>query len=278
MGDPQGAAFLSTPSRPTKPRERGITHVLDKGCTLERLVSLMSSVSAFVDIWKFGWGTAYIDPLVEAKVEALAHHGVKACTGGTLLEIAWAQDRVEPFLAFARRMGFACVEVSNGAVGMPAAVKDDLVRSARDRGFEVLAEVGSKDPAHRATPRAWADEVTADLRAGARWVVTEGRESGTVGLYEPDGSGREDVLAALVDLDGADRIVYEAPRSSQQAWLVRTIGPDVNLGNIDLEEIMGVEALRLGLRADTLGVGTSGRGVGIGTRGAGGRATRCLDA
>lgn len=274
MGDPQDAAFLFTPSRPAKPRAYGITHVLDKGATLERLTSLLSSVSSFVDIWKFGWGTAYIDPHVEAKIEALGHHGVRACTGGTLLEIAWAQDRVEPFFSFAERVGFACVEVSNGAVGMPAAAKADLVRAARDRGFEVLAEVGSKDPADRATPRTWADEVVADLDAGARWVVTEGRESGTVGLYEPDGTGREDVLAALVDLDGADRIVYEAPRSSQQAWLVRTVGPNVNLGNINLDEIMGVEALRLGLRADTLGVGQ----MGVGARGMAHATTRSLGA
>jgi len=260
MGDARGAVFLSTPPRPAKPRGRGITHVLDKGCTLERLRSLMGSVADFVDIWKFGWGTAYIDPQVEAKIEVLGRHGVKACTGGTLLEIAWVQDRIEPFLTFADHVGFACVEVSNGAVGMPPAVKGDLVRAVRDRGFEVLAEVGSKDPAHRATPGTWADEVVADLDAGARWVVAEGRESGTVGLYESDGTGREDVLSALMGIEGAERIVYESPRSSQQAWLVRRIGSDVNLGNVNLDEIMGVEALRLGLRADTIGVGSLGVG------------------
>ncbi|HET7379014.1 MAG TPA: phosphosulfolactate synthase, partial [Gaiellales bacterium] len=90
-----------------------------------------------------------------------------------------------------------------------------------------------------------------DLETGARWVLTEGRESGTVGLYRPDGSVREDVVAAVANVDGASRILFEAPRKDQQAWLIRAFGPDVNLANIALDEALALETLRLGLRADT---------------------------
>jgi len=115
----------------------------------------------------------------------------------------------------------------------------------------VLTEVGRKDPEHIMAPGEWAEEIAGDLDTGARWVLTEGRESGTVGLYRPDGSVREDVVAAVTSVDGASRILFEAPRKDQQAWLIRAFGPDVNLANVALDEAMALETLRLGLRADT---------------------------
>ena len=82
-------------------------------------------------------------------------------------------------------------------------------------------------------------------------MITEGRESGTVGLYHEDGSIREDIVAAAVGAAGVERILFEAPRKDQQAWLIRTFGPDVNLANIACDEVLALETLRLGLRADT---------------------------
>ena len=127
-----------------------------------------------------------------------------------------------------------------------------LCRAAES--FEVLSEVGSKDPHEVLTPDEWTSEVAGDLAAGARWVITEGRESGTVGIYREDGSIREDVVAAAVRGGGIDRILFEAPRKDQQAWLIRTFGPDVNLANIACNEVLALETLRLGLRADTCDV------------------------
>jgi phosphosulfolactate synthase len=98
---------------------------------------------------------------------------------------------------------------------------------------------------------AWAAEAAADLAAGATWIVTEGRESGAVGLFAPDGTVRADLVDAVVDAVGVETTVFEAPRKEQQAWLVRRFGADVNLANVRPEDALGLEALRLGLRADT---------------------------
>lgn len=231
--------------------------MLDKGCTLAKVRDLMGSVDELVDVWKFGWGTAYLDPAVVAKVAELTRHDVKACTGGTLLEIAWRQGRTAEFFDFASAAGFGCIEVSNGATHLPTHSKRDLIDRARQLGFEVMAEVGSKDPTEPVAPREWVEEVAADLEAGASWVVAEGRESGTVGLYEPDGSVRETVVDALESLGDPSRVIYEAPQRAQQAYLLRRLGPNANLGNIALDDIMSVEALRLGLRADTLDLAPS---------------------
>ena len=226
--------------------------VLDKGMPLAWFEPLLPVAAASMDVWKMGWGTAYLEPDVAAKVELLRRSGIRASTGGTLLEIAWSQGKTGAFLDWAASAGFPCVEVSNGAVGMQPSEKAGLIREAASR-FTVLSEVGSKDPRAPAVPSAWADEVARDLDAGATWVVAEGRESGTVGLYEPDGSVRADIVEALLAVSPA-RMVFEAPRKDQQAWLIRLLGPDVSLGNVAPTEVLGLEALRLGLRADTIGL------------------------
>jgi phosphosulfolactate synthase len=247
------ASFLDLPSRSGKPRSVGITMVLDKGMPLAWVESLVAAAGEFMDVWKMGWGTAYLERDVAAKVDLLRSHGIQASVGGTLLEIAWMQGRAGACLDWASSVGFPCVEVSNGSVGLPPGEKASLIAQAARR-FVVLSEVGSKDPRICAVPSAWMDEVARDLDAGATWVVAEGRESGTVGLYEPDGSVREALVEALSAVS-TNRVVFEAPRKDQQAWLIRRLGPDVSLGNVAPSEVMGLEALRLGLRADTIGVG-----------------------
>jgi phosphosulfolactate synthase len=212
----RGPEFLDLPARTVKPRGTGITHVLDRGLPLEQGAGLLDAGGAFVDVWKFGWGISYVDPNLAAKLELLARHRVLASPGGTLLEIAWAQGRAAAFLDWARGCGFPCVEVSSGTVPMGAADKRDLIAEAA-RHFIVLAEVGPKDPAARLLPEQWAAAVTADLDAGATWVLAEGRASGTVGLYGPSGAVHTDIVDAMVAVADPGLIVFEAPRESQQA-------------------------------------------------------------
>ncbi|MGH9265751.1 MAG: phosphosulfolactate synthase [Acidimicrobiales bacterium] len=247
-----GAPFpLDLPRRTAKPRAVGITHVLDKGLPARELDGVLESSGAYVDVWKFGWGTAYVDPGVEDKLAILARHGVLGCVGGTLLEVAWTQRRVEEFLDWADALGFPCVEVSRGMAPMRRDEKYELIQAAARR-FTVLSEVGAKDPGERMPCPDWAEEVAGDLAAGARWVLCEGRESGTVGVYHPDGKVREDVVAAVLEAGGVERVVFEAPRKDQQAWFVRHCGANANLANIPITEVLGLETLRLGLRADTM--------------------------
>lgn len=250
IGNVARPSFLSLPEREPKPRTAGLTHVLDKGLTAAQTREVLDSLAEYVDIWKFGWGTAYLDPDLVAKLELLAAAGMRSCLGGTLLEIAWAQGKDRQCLDWAREVGFASVEVSRGVAAMNLAEKRELLNRAAQT-FVVLSEVGSKDPTVTLTPQQWSDEVAGDIEAGARWVITEGRESGTVGIYRSDGSVRADIVAAAVHGGGIDRVLFEAPRKDQQAWLIREFGPQVNLANIPCADALALETLRLGLRADT---------------------------
>ena len=252
-----GPDFLDLPTRATKPRGIGISHVLDRGIPLAQAADLLAMSEPYIDVWKLGWGISYLDPTLPGKLELLARHGVLASPGGTLLEIAWAQGRAMEFLDWARGCGFPCVEVSAGTVAMDQAAKQELIAEAA-KHFIVLAEVGPKDPGVHLTPAQWAQALAGDLEAGATWVLAEGRASGTVGIYEPSGAVREDVIAALVSVAGPDFLVFEAPREQQQAWFVRRFGPDVNLANVSPTDVLGLETLRLSLRADTYGAWSRG--------------------
>jgi phosphosulfolactate synthase len=247
-------SFLRLPRRSEKPRFVGLTHVIDTGLPVGGLESRLAAVGEYVDVWKLGFGTAYLDPTVKDKVATLGRAGIRACLGGTLLEVAWAQGRAEECLDWAGEAGFACVEVSNGSCAMPLEAKRRLITAA-SRNFVAISEVGSKDPSMPVSPSSWAEEMAGDLEAGATWVLAEGRESGTVGVYHSDGRVREELAETLVSAIGLRWVVFEAPRAAQQAWLVRRFGQTVNLGNVAPAELLAVESLRLGLRADTFALG-----------------------
>jgi len=242
--------FLGVRSRGAKPRQRGLTHVLDKGLPAAHVAAVLESAGAYIDIWKFGWGVSYLDPDLEHKLAMLTRHDVDACLGGTLLEIAHAHGKAAQCLAWARDVGFPQVEVSRGTIRIPAAEKQQLIAQAA-QSFTVLAEVGYKRQQDTLAPASWGEEAAADLRAGATMIVAEGRESGTVGIYRPDGTVREDIVGELVQRVDVAKVVFEAPRKDQQSWLICTFGRDVNLGNVPVAEVLALETLRLGLRSDT---------------------------
>jgi phosphosulfolactate synthase len=248
---PECPTFLKLPARAAKPRARGVTHVLDSGLTPEGTRAFLGQSGHLVDIVKVGWGIGYVDPALNTRVGICAEHGCPVSLGGTLLEVAAIQDRVGELREWALATGITHIEVSNGLRALTASRKHALVRElAAD--FVVLAETGAKEGNYPPTPAEWAQEMIRDLEAGASWVIAEGRESGTVGLYHPDQGIRENLVSAILGSVPQDKVIFEAPRKSQQAWFVRQLGADVNIGNVAPASVLALETLRLGLRADTV--------------------------
>lgn len=246
-----GPGFLSLPHRSAKPRVDGLTHVLDKGLSMVGLESLIQTARRSIDIIKLGWGTAYVSDGVKAKVAVSRRAGIHVCPGGTLLEICDSQHRTTEYARWMHRLGVTHVEVSNGALGMPIERKRELIRML-SQDFTVLSECGSKNPRADVVATDWVAEMTGDLEAGATLLIAEARESGTVGLYHPNGEVRGELVDALVAALPVEQIIFEAPRKDQQAWFIRRLGPAASLGNIPADEVIALETLRLGLRSDTL--------------------------
>jgi phosphosulfolactate synthase len=243
--------FLNLPSRPSKPRDRGVTHVIDTGLSRADAEGLMASASEYVDLVRLGWGTAYVTNDLREKLDAYRAAGVPVMLGGTLTELAWLQGRVDPLRAWLGELGIENVEVSSGTVAIPDDEKVELIRSlAAD--FTVYAEVGEKDPAALMAPYRWVSLIRAALDAGASWVTCEGRATGDAGLYRPDGEPRAGLVDEIVHEIDRHRLLFEAPQKHQQIWFIRQYGAEVNLGNVLPGDVLSLETLRVGLRADTL--------------------------
>ncbi|BCJ33869.1 phosphosulfolactate synthase [Actinocatenispora thailandica] len=242
--------FLVLPERSAKPRVSGITHVLDKGMPILMLESFLGQIAQYVDYLKTGWGTAYVDPSITQRIALCSRLGIKTCLGGTLFEICAAQGRLVEFCRWAQKVGLSTLEVSNGLQLMSQKTKSTLIRNL-SKDFSVLAETGAKSADVHVDPAQWAGEMESDLESGAELVIAEGRESGTVGLYQKNQAVRSDLVEAISARIPLNRVILEAPQKAQQLWLIQHFGTAVNLGNVSLEEVLPLETLRLGLRADT---------------------------
>ncbi len=244
--------LFSLPSRSPKPRDVGITHVMDKGLGIRHIEDVLATSSDYIDIVKLGWGTGYVTQNLRDKIRVYQAAGVPVCFGGTLLEVAILQGRFDEFRRLATELGLSHVEISTGVIDMTMKEKARYIRTlARD--FTVLSEVGSKDSEKIIPPFRWVEMIQSELDAGAWKVICEARESGTVGLYFGSGEARAGLIDEIVaKIDPAD-LIFEAPLKAQQVFMVRKLGSEVNLGNIASNEVIPVETLRLGLRGDTMG-------------------------
>lgn len=244
--------FLTLPDRAAKPRQVGLTHVLDKGASLADIEGLFAACGDYVDIVKLGWGTSYVTRNLREKLALYASLGVPVVLGGTLMEVAITQGRIDDYRRWVSELGLTHVEVSDGSIVLDHDEKLALIASLA-KEFTVLSEVGSKDTAAVVAPYRWVSAIETELEAGAWKVITEARETGTAGLYRPDGEIRTGLVDEIVHTIDPTRLLFEAPQKAQQVWFIKMFGPNVNLGNIHPEEVIPLETLRLGLRSDTLG-------------------------
>jgi len=252
----EGVIELPVRERLRKPRESGWTMVIDKGLGLHVIDDLMQAASPSIDVVKLTFGTSafFTYDVLKEKVRTIAAHGVYCMPGGTFQEVAVWQGTLDRYLERARELGFNAIEISDGTIEMDARMRAEAIGKAVKAGFRVLSEVGKKDPNDAQPMELLAEIVNADLDQGAFMVIIEAREAGKgVGIYDASGLPKESEIDALLrGVKDPSRILWEAPLGAQQRYLVLRFGPNVNLGNIVPEDILALEALRSGLRGDTL--------------------------
>ena len=245
---------LQLPPREPKPRSSGVTMMIDGGLPIGYFEDLVASACEYLDFVKFGWGTALVTDGLHRKVDVLRSHGVDHYFGGTLFEKHLLQGRLTEFRSLCHEFHCHYIEVSNGTVDLSNTEKAAHIRAFSDE-FRVISEVGFKDSgrADELPPDRWIECVEEDLAAHACLVTLESRESGRAGICRPDGGLRVELVEELLAQPSFDgHLLFEAPSTAVQAYLVKRVGPDVNLGNVAATEVLGLETLRLGLRSDTL--------------------------
>ncbi len=244
--------------REEKPRQKGITMVLDKGLGLETGESLMDISGEYVDYLKFGWGTSIVheQDIIRKKVEMYKSYNITPYTGGTLFELAYMNNKLEEFFQEAHDLGFEAIEVSDGSTTIAHDKKLECIEAAKKDGFEVLSEVGKKDP--ELDKKLSLDErieyMQAELDSGSLLIIVEAREGGKdIGIYDKSGNAKEDEIDYILNNFNGDKLLWEAPNKDQQIFFILKLGNDVNLGNVSTDDITSLETLRRGLRGDTVG-------------------------
>jgi phosphosulfolactate synthase len=225
--------------------------VIDRGLSVAEADGLLEVAGGSVDVVKLGWGTAVVSANLKPKLERYAARGIPVMLGGTLTELAIRQGRVQGLVAWLHELGLKHVEVSDGTIALEPQRKRELIERLAQE-FTVLAEVGNKDADFIMAPYVWVEQIERDLDAGAWKVIAEARESGTAGIYRADGEVRTGLIDEIAHAIAPERMIFEAPLRSQQVWLLKRFGIECNLGNIAPADVLSLETLRLGLRADTL--------------------------
>lgn len=241
--------------RTRKPRVTGLTMVIDKGLPPAQTRDWLSLTFPYLDLVKFTFGTSVLYPeeILKDKIDCLRKQGIGVFPGGTLLEAVVLQNKTGPFFDYICQLGFNYLEISDGSITMGKKVRKELIKEGQRRGLNILTEVGKKNPREKLSPEEMRKQVEFDLEQGADFVIIEGRESGkNVGLYDENGKISSLDLENLIVNVPRQKLIWEAPLKNQQVELIKRFGVNVNLGNIPPDEILALEALRLGLRGDTL--------------------------
>ena len=238
------------PERTARPRNNGLTMIMDKGLSINEAHNLISVGEQHIDIIKLGFGTAFVTPNLRAKIEVYQEGGIPVYFGGTLFEAFLIRNAFDEYVSMMKDFQIKYVEVSDGSINIPHAEKCGYIEKLTSFGT-VLSEVGSKDAAHIIPPYKWIELMKAELEAGSTYVIAEAREAGNVGIYRGSGEVREGLVQEILTQIPAEKIIWEAPQKAQQLYFLELIGCNVNLGNIAPSEIIPLEAMRIGLRGDT---------------------------
>src|SRR5690606_2162245 len=240
----------NVPSRTQKPRNNGLTMVMDKGLSVRQAEDLMAVGAAFIDFVKLGWTTAYITPQLEEKLAVYREAGVHPYFGGTLFEAFVARGQFDEFLRVVDKFKLEYAEISDGSIALPHEEKCGYIAKVAQH-TTVISEVGSKDNTKIMAPYKWISLMKAELEAGTWRLIAESRESGNVGLYRESGEVRQGLVDEILNEIPNEKIIWEAPLKAQQVYFISLVGPNVNLGNINTNEIIALETTRMGLRGDT---------------------------
>ncbi len=238
------------PSRTDKPRNQGITMMMDKGLGLRETEDFIEASAHLTDIVKFGFGTSYVTKDFEAKINLYKSAGIRPYLGGTLFEAFYARGCYDDYLRVLDKYKLDLVEISDGSIIIPHKEKCKIIKQM-SKYRTVLSEVGSKDSGIMISPAKWVNSMKAELDAGSWKVIAEGREAGNVGVFRPNGTAHTMLINRIVAKVAPESILWEAPQKNQQVWFIKLFGAEVNLGNIGPNDIIPLECLRLGLRGDT---------------------------
>ena len=243
-------SLLFLPNRTIQPREIGLTMMMDKGLSTRQMDDFLSVSSTYTDLIKFGFGTSFVSKNIKEKVSLMKQVGIRPYLGGTMFELFYARNQIADYFKMVNDLGIDTIEISDGSIVLNHEEKCNLIHEY-SKHYTVLSEVGSKEEGILISPAKWIKMMANELQAGSWKVIAEGRESGSVGIFRPNGKPHTMLINKIISKINPDQILWEAPTKKQQTWFVNLFNQNANLGNIAPNDVLPLETLRQGLRGDT---------------------------
>ena len=230
-----------------------INHIIDGGTPFLILKSYLEAYSEYISFLKLAWGSSLLDPEFMQKKKLCEALNIIPILGGTFFEYCYHRDDLTLFTNKLLEYKMEWVELSRGTVDIDNNKYCNIVSYYSDK-FNVMSEIGRKcdDNSEQLTTKEWLDHSHLSLKAGATIIVLESRESGKVGIADNNGVINAHLIRNITSEIDKDLIIFEAPLTNNQSSLITNLGVDVNLGNIPIQGILPVQALRNKLRSDTL--------------------------
>jgi phosphosulfolactate synthase len=248
---------LTVPERPAKPRNSGWTIPSDPGLGLRYQEDWLEAQGPVIDQVKFvdhtGLASHYPGRWLREKAAIYRRYGIGIFTGGLAFELAVLQRVQSQFLATLQEVGFSGVEISDDVIDpMPAQQRVAAIREARELGLDVFTEVGRKHPGEPLDASTVIDAIQRDLDTGASKVTLENSDAELLRQTSPE------ILIRIVESIGAENLIFEPQvtkphmdRPEMLLWLLRTLGPDINVMSVSFEDCFHIDQIRSGLARET---------------------------
>ena len=233
-------------------RSKGLTSIIDTGLSLQYIESYLELNHEYIDYAKIGWGSCLITNKLDYKIKLYQEYNVDVYLGGTFLEYCYHHNQINDGIDYITSLNLKYVEISDGCINFNKNEKNELIQKL-SKDFYVFSEVGSKDNDVIVSPYKWVEQIHNEISSGAKKIILEGRESGTGGMYRDSGEIRMGLIDEIIESGiNIDQLIFEAPKKNQQVWFIKKYGINSNFGNIHMQDVISLESLRLGIRADTL--------------------------
>ena len=248
---------LDGTERPGKPRQNGLTMVVDWGLGAGAQEDLVSVCGSFFEFAKIAVGITRLlsNEMLVGKISSYRENGVEAFPGGQYLEYAEVHGKADVYLPAVVAAGYRWMEVSDNLASVSLEWKERMIREATERhGLSVFGEVGKKEGL--ASDVKMSKDARACLDAGSKIILLEAAEL----IGDDVETARE--VEAVVDAVGLDRVMFELPGPwiegvtlesihRMRRDLVDRYGKEVNVGNVQPDDLMTLEAYRreLGINA-----------------------------
>lgn len=214
---------------------------------------MIRSAGPYISRAKLAYGSSLLSDaeLLRAMVQDLNAAGIDTYPGGSVLEMALQKDALDPFVSWAKAVGFTAIEVCDGVIPMADELRKRCINRIKSEGFlvhTVVQEVTRKPTVHVCSLQERIERSQMDLAAGADHVhvVFQALARGETPTDIVGPIKREHVLA-LESAVGLQNLVFEAMTPDDQLYYLRLLGPEVNLGHVSPPDAVLLQAQRQGL-------------------------------